>query len=108
GRYCLKSWRRGQQIVLEANPNFREMRFPDSAQPGDLALLAKMKGKRLPICGRVEINIIEESNPRLLAFEQGALDFIIVPTDLVPKVLNGDNLKPEYVERGIIHGRGVQ
>jgi len=108
GPYYLKSWRRGQQIVLEANPNFRDMRFPDSAQPDDQALLAKMKGKKLPICGRVEINILEESNPRLLAFEQGALDYIVVPTDLVTKVLNGDKLKPEYVERGIIHGRGVQ
>jgi ABC-type transport system substrate-binding protein len=108
GPYYLKSWRRGQQIVLEANPNFRDMRFPDSAQPEDEPLLAKMKGKKLPICGRVEISIIEESNPRLLAFEQGSLDYITVPTDLVPKVLNGDKLKPEYVERGIIHGRGVQ
>ncbi|HYK64506.1 MAG TPA: ABC transporter substrate-binding protein [Patescibacteria group bacterium] len=108
GPYYLKSWRRGQQIVLEANPNFRDMRFPESAQPEDQPLLAKMKGKKLPICGRVEISIIEESNPRLLAFEQGSLDYIVVPTDLVPKVLNGDKLKPEYVERGIIHGRGVQ
>ena len=108
GPYYLKSWRRGQQIVLEANPNFRDMYFPDSAQPEDQALVAKMKGKKLPICGRVEIAIIEESNPRLLAFERGDLDYITVPTDLVPKLLNGDKLKPEYVERGIVHGRGVQ
>ena len=26
-----------------------------------------MKGKRLPLIGRVEISIVEESNPRLLA-----------------------------------------
>jgi ABC-type transport system substrate-binding protein len=108
GPYYLKSWRRAQQIVLEANPHFREMIFPESAQPEDQALVAKMKGKKLPICGRVEIAIIEESNPRLLAFEKGDLDYIIVPTDLVPKMLNGDKLKPEYTERGIIHGRGVQ
>ena len=108
GPYYLKSWRRGQQIVLEANPNFREMLFPESGEPVDQALTAKMKGKKLPICGRVEIAIIEESNPRLLAFEKGDLDYITVPTDLVTKVLNIDKLKPEYAERGIIHGRGVQ
>ncbi|TMH03108.1 MAG: heme-binding protein, partial [Betaproteobacteria bacterium] len=68
GPYLLKSWRRGQQIVLEANPNFRDERFPESAQSEDRALLAKMRGKKLPSVGRIEINIIEESNPRLLAF----------------------------------------
>jgi ABC-type transport system substrate-binding protein len=108
GPYYLKSWRRAQQIVLEANPGFREMVFPDSDKPEDQALLAKMKGKKLPICGRVEINVIEESNPRLLAFEKGDLDYIVLPTDLVTKVLNGDKLKPEYVERGMVLGRGVQ
>ena len=108
GPYYLKSWRRGQQIVLEASPNFREMTFPESAQPEDRALLAKMRGKKLPICGRVEIAIIEESNPRLLAFEKGELDYITVPADLVPKVLVGDKLKPEYVKRGVALGRGVQ
>jgi ABC-type transport system substrate-binding protein len=108
GPYYLKSWRRAQQIVLEANPNFREMIFPESAQPEDQTIVSKMKGKKLPICGRVEINVIEESNPRLLAFEKGELEYIVVPTDLVTKVLNGDKLKPEYVDRGIVLGRGVQ
>ena len=108
GPYLLKSWRRGQQIVLEANPNFRDVRFPESAQPEDRVLLAKMRGKKLPGIGRVEINIIEESNPRLLAFEQGELDYIGVPPDLVPKVLQGDKLKAEYASHGIVLGRGVQ
>jgi len=108
GPYFLKSWRRAQQIVLEANPNFREVRFPESAQPEDRALLAKMRGKKLPIVGRVEINIIEESNPRLLAFDKGELDYIGVPTDLVTKMLQGEKLKSEYVARGITLGRGVQ
>ncbi len=35
-----------------------------------------MKGKRLPLIGRIEISIIEESNPRLLAFEKGDLDYV--------------------------------
>ena len=108
GPYYLKSWRRGQQIVLEANPNFRDVYFPESAQPEDRALVARFHGKKLPICGRVEIAIIEESNPRLLAFEQGQLDYITVPADLVPKVLIGDKLKPEYVQKGVTLGRGVQ
>ena len=108
GPYFLKSWRRAQQIVLEANPGFREVRFPDSAQPEDRALLAQMKGRKLPVIGRIEIAIIEESNPRLLAFEKGELDYIAIPTDLVPKMLDGEKLKPEYAARGIVHLRGIQ
>jgi len=108
GPYYLKSWRRGQQIVLEANPGFRDVRFPESAQPEDRAIESEMHGKKLPIIGRIEIAIIEESNPRLLAFEKGELDYITVPTDLVTKMLNGDKLKPEYAARGIVQFRGVQ
>jgi oligopeptide transport system substrate-binding protein len=108
GPYGLKSWRRGQKIVLEASPGFRDVRFPDSSQADDRALLSKMRGKKLPAIGRVEISIIEESNPRLLAFESGQLDYIGVPTDLVPKVMSGDKLKPEFAAKGVILGRGVQ
>jgi ABC-type transport system substrate-binding protein len=108
GPFYLKSWRRAQQIVLEANPGFREFRFPESNQPEDRAILAQMRGKKLPAVGHVEISIIEESNPRLLAFEKGQLDYIIIPTDLVPKVLAENKLKPEYVAKGITHLRGVQ
>jgi len=78
GPYYLKSWRRAQQIVLEANPNFRDMRFPESTQAEDKAIVAEMHGKKLPIVGRIEIAIIEESNPRFLAFEKGELDYIVI------------------------------
>jgi ABC-type transport system substrate-binding protein len=33
GPYRLKEWRRGQKIVLEANPGFRETRYPESGDP---------------------------------------------------------------------------
>src|SRR5262249_54731641 len=69
GAYRLKEWRRAQKIVLEANPGYREETFPESSAPEDRALMAKMRGKKLPIIGRIEISIIDESNPRLLAFQ---------------------------------------
>jgi len=108
GPYVLKEWRRSQKIVLEANPNFRTEYYPTSTQPEDRALLAKLAGKKIPLIGRVEINIIEESLARLLAFESNELDYIGVPTDMVTKVLNGDKLKPEFAAKGIVLGRGVQ
>ena len=109
GPYRLKEWRRGQRIVLEANPNFRDERFPDSADPADRAIVAKYKGRRLPLSGRVEISIIEENNPRLLAFEQGEVDYAAAPPDLVWNVLDPPGrLKERLAKKGIVHYRGTQ
>ncbi|HEX4883733.1 MAG TPA: ABC transporter substrate-binding protein [Casimicrobiaceae bacterium] len=109
GPYRLKEWRRGQKIVLEASPSFRDERYPESSDPADKAIMAKLKGRRLPLVGRVEISIIEESNPRLLAFRGGEIDYVGVPTDLVWNVLEPPaTLKPELAKEGIVLGRGVQ
>jgi ABC-type transport system substrate-binding protein len=70
GPYRLKEWRRGQKVVLEANPGFRKTLFPESADPADREIMAAMKGKRLPLIGRVEISIVEETQARMLAFEK--------------------------------------
>ena len=109
GPYKLKDWRRGQRIVLEPNPGFRDERFPDAAEPADRARFAKLKGRKLPLIGQIEISIIEESNPRLLAFANGSLDFLAVPVDLVPNVLEPDNtLKPDLAKKGVALFRDVQ
>jgi oligopeptide transport system substrate-binding protein len=108
GPYLLKEWRRGQRIVLEANPGFRDELYPESNSPDDRAF-AKFRGKKLPLAGRIEISIIEESNPQLLAFEQGDLDYVTVPPDLVPNVLDaGNQLKPRFAKEGITLARGIQ
>ncbi|MFI4888314.1 MAG: ABC transporter substrate-binding protein [Burkholderiales bacterium] len=105
GPYRLKSWRRGQKIELEANPGYREEYFPpapDGADASTRALAASMKGKRLPQIGLIDISIIEESNPTLLAFDSGALDFVNAPSDLAPRVLDPeDRLLPQYAKQGV-------
>jgi len=108
GPYLLKSWRRGQQIVLEANPNFRDETFPASAGPADGDPFAGLRGRKLPLVGRIEISIIEESNPRLLAFNSGALDYVNVPSDLSDNVLAGDKLRPQYSSRDVRLARVTQ
>ena len=109
GPYLLKDWRRGQKIVLEANPGYREVFFPESRDPADRALVASMRGKKLPQIGRIEISIIEESNPRLLAFENRELDVVAVPVDLVRNVLDpGDKLKARFTQQGVQMWRAVQ
>jgi len=112
GPYRLKEWRRGQKIVLEANPGFRDEHFP-AAPPGadaeTQALAAAMKGKRLPQIGTIDISIIEESNPQLLAFASGSLDYANVPADLATKVLDPQNrLLPEFARENVALHRAVQ
>ena len=107
GPYMLKDWRRAQKITLEASPTFREVYFPESTDPADAPIMAAMKGRRLPMIGRIELNIIEESNPRLLAFVKGELDVSNpVPPELIYNVLDDKGrLKPELAKRGIRHIR---
>ena len=109
GAYRLKDWRRGQRIVLEANPGYRDERYPTPASAADQALAKGLAGRRLPLVPNVEISIIEEAQPRLLAFQQKRLDFTAVPVNLVANVLDADNaLKPEFAKAGIRLERAIQ
>ena len=109
GPFMLKSWRRGQQIVLEANPDFRDERFPQAADDADRKRFAAVQGKKLPLVDRIEISIMEEANPRLLAFESRALDYVNLPQELADRALDASNkLKPEYAARGVTLWRITQ
>ena len=104
GPYRLKEWQPARRIILEANPGYREERFPPAPTNVDTATKAvadSMKGKRRPQIGRIEISIIEETNPRLLMFNAGELDMLDVPGDVAPKMIDGrGNLLPEFAARG--------
>src|SRR5207248_189396 len=65
GPYRLKEWKRGSRIVLEANPNYRAIKFPASNDPAHAALVQSMQGKRLPQIGVVSISIMDEMQPPL-------------------------------------------
>lgn len=105
GPYRLEQWRRASKVVLTANPGFRREVFPQSADPKDARLVEAMKGKNLPVIGRIEVNIIEEAQSRLLAFNNKELDYVQVPYELAANVLTGDQLKPEYQKRGVAWAR---
>ena len=111
GPYRLKSWVRGQKIVLEANPGYRDETYPvpgTASEPGDAAVARENAGKKLPIVGRVEISILEEALPRLLAFNSGELDFLELPAAISDNVLAKDKLLPEYVKRGVVLHRQTE
>jgi len=104
GPYRLKEWVRGQKIVLEANPEFRDQTYPvpgEGSEPGDAAIARDNAGKKLPIVGRIEISVIEEDQPRLLAFDSGQLDYLQLPRALADNVLEKNQLRADYTRRGI-------
>jgi len=101
GPYRLREWKRGSRIVLEANPGYRQVGFPESDDPAHAALVRSMRGISFPRAGVVEISIIDEDITRLLQFEQGGLDYIVLRAEVATRLLNGDKLKPEYAARGI-------
>jgi ABC-type transport system substrate-binding protein len=103
GPYRLKSWTRGQRIVLEANPDFRDETFPPpGGDAGDARIASELTGRRLPLIGTIDIAIVEEAQPRMLSFERGQLDYVTVPASLAPTVLDNDKLKPALAKRGIV------
>jgi len=105
GPYRLKEWRRASRIVLEANPDYRVVHFPENADAPQQELIRNMHGKTLPQIGRIDISIIEESQPEILAFTQGDLDFIALGGDDTKRVLENGKLRPDLAKRGIKHVR---
>ena len=105
GPYRLKEWKKATRVVLEANPNYRDLQFPESGNPRHRAVVQSMRGKTLPQIGRIEISIIEESQSSLLAFAQGNLDYVGVAGDDLKRVLVGTVLEPELARKGVIRMR---
>ncbi len=104
GPFKLASWRRSSKIVLERNPGYRE-RFYDATPGADdaegQAMLARFKGRRLPMLDRVEISIIEVSQPRWLAFLNEQFDLLAVPLEFATVAAPNGQLAPNLARRGI-------
>jgi ABC-type transport system substrate-binding protein len=109
GPFRLKQWRRSSLIVLERNPDYRPVYYDGTPAPDDAeaqALLKRLKGRRLPMVDEVQISIIEENQPRWLAFLNGETDMIgtiaaPLPEDFVNIAIPGGKLAPNLAKRGI-------
>jgi oligopeptide transport system substrate-binding protein len=102
GPYRIAKWTRGSKIELDVNPNYPtfEWNFTSTA-PEDQPIIAAMKGKKMPLIGRVEISIITEDQPALLAFKGKSLDYWNLRPSVANQVMDGDKLKAEEVKNGI-------
>ena len=105
GAYQLETWKRSSRMTFVANPNFREEYFSDEPTAGDAeaeAIYQKLKGRRLPMIGRIDVSIIEEMQPRWLAFLGNETDLSFRMPEAFANIATPNNqLAPNLKKQGI-------
>ena len=104
GPYRLVQWVRGSRLVLEANPGYRDERFESvgADDPRSREIMSHLAGKRLPIVGRIEVYIVDEAQPRWLAFLSGEYDYLRpLPEEFADLAMPGGKLAPNLARQGI-------
>lgn len=111
GPFRLAHWRRSSRLVLERNPDYRPDFYDEQPAAGDQAaqeIAGRLRGRRLPMVDRVEVYIVEESQPLWLAFLNGEHDLIAgVPQEFVGTAVPNGVLAPGLARRGLRIDRQV-
>jgi ABC-type transport system substrate-binding protein len=72
--------------------------------PESVPIAAALKGKKLPLVGRIEISVIEEGQAIWLAFINRELDLLErLPADFVEQALANGKLRPDIAATGVRH-----
>jgi ABC-type transport system substrate-binding protein len=109
GPFKLKSWRRHSRIILERNPSYREVLYdawPAADDAEGQAMLANLKGRRLPMVDEVDISVIEEFQPQWLSFLNKEIDALAtsaghVPSQFANQATPGRKLAPNLAKQGV-------
>jgi ABC-type transport system substrate-binding protein len=105
GPFRLTEWRRSSFMVLERNPDYRTDIFhvtPDPDDPQAQRVAKELDGRRLPLIDRVELSVIEESQPRWLSFLNGEVDMLYtMPRDMTDLALPGGKPAPVLVKKHV-------
>jgi ABC-type transport system substrate-binding protein len=109
GPFRLADWRRSSRIVLERNPAFRDEFYDEEAGADDAhsaRIAQRLKGRKLPLLDRVEVYIVEENQPRWLAFLNAEHDLVDeIPYDLANLIIPNTQLAPNLVKLGVAMDR---
>jgi ABC-type transport system substrate-binding protein len=91
-------------MVFERNPNFRDEYWSAEIPAGDprASEFESLRGKRLPIIDRVEVSVIEETQPRWLSFLNEEMDLaFLVPEEFAYMAFPNNKLAKNLERRGI-------
>ena len=109
GPFKLKQWRRSSLIVLERNPEYRERLYDAEPAADDAegqALLARFKGRKLPLVDEVRVTIVPEEQPFWLSFLNEQVDILAtsagsLPGGFITQAMPNGHLAPNLAKRGI-------
>jgi ABC-type transport system substrate-binding protein len=104
GPFRLVQWKRSSSMVLERNEGFREEFYDGQPAADDTegqAILKRLKGRRLPLVDRVELSVINESQPRWLSFLNGEQDTVNVPLEFINIAAPNGVIAPALEKKGI-------
>jgi ABC-type transport system substrate-binding protein len=107
GPYILKKWVPASKMILEANPGFRGFTwdFDPGDDPADKAIAARMRGRKMPQVGTIDISVMEEPQSSWLAFQRGELDLLNLPSTFAPVALPHGKLAPDLAKKGVYLSR---
>ncbi|RVU49863.1 bicyclomycin resistance protein [Rubrivivax rivuli] len=104
GPFKLGRWVRSSRIELERNPLHQHSvhdEQPNADDAAGQAIARQMRGRKLPMVDRVEVAIIEEAQPRWLAFLNGELDILWVPPEFITRAAPNNLLAPNLAKQGV-------
>ena len=100
--FRLTQYARSSKMVFERNPNYREHVYKPQAAAEFEDIAQKLRDRKLPMIDRVEVSIVEEAQPRWLAFLNAEHDLIDdVPPDFVHLAAPGGRLSADLARRGV-------
>ena len=109
GPYRLAQWRRSSLITFEKNPNYRDVFYREEAPRDDplaQAAATRLAGRKLPMIDRVEVSVIEQPQPRWLAFVNREMDIIEqVPEDFTYTAIPNNKVAPNLAKQGVYEVR---
>ena len=106
GPFMLKDFKRRSKIVLEKNPRYRDeyidVKNADPADAQDQEVVKYLAGRKIPLLDRVEIDVIEEPQPRMLAFFNKEHDVLEnSPGEFINQLMPGGKLAPNLRREGV-------
>jgi ABC-type transport system substrate-binding protein len=105
GPWRLTFWKRSSRMVFERNPGYREELWDAEPPAGDARgreIYTRMKGRKMPSIDRVEISIIEETQPRWLSFLNEEMDLVfLVPEEFAYQAFPNNKIAKNLERRGM-------
>ena len=110
GAFRLGAWRRASRIELLRSPSYRPTRYAGqpAAEPLAAEIARGLAGRQLPLVDRVQIDIVDEAQPRWLAFLGGRFDWLELPGAFAPMAVPGGQLAPFLAKRGVRLQKSLQ